>query len=754
MRLVALSTCVFFSSTWTPAVLADDEIISIGGDQGLSWESGGGTIPPTVILTQNSVDHINAPGGVIDFDSPDRPNWIFPQRADTTKNILVGLTSPARGGAITTPNPAARQALADQFTNMIDDDGETALEAKAVAGAPSHALGLLIEFDLNALFGVNRIKFFPRNADPSFPAPAFPFENDFLKGYEIFVNDGRIESQRDGRPIWSTVAIESQNEETVADIRIPTQYVRFLRLKSLRATGFEIAEFQMFGEGFVPTARYISNIFDFGEEALLGNLRWIQEQLSEPTLSRARVRTRAGSDEQPVEFTRVGVQPSGRTVRVNAEGAGALQGQGVTHDIPIEVPWKRSQDVENEELKTLIETRLDNDDIDGREALLIFRELPHEQRAEITLDEADYTKLSSSIKGELREDVTNWSPWSPPYPVPGIVTEEQLLDPSLGTQIASPSPRRYFQFMIEFTSDNFNAATGIGGLSFDASSPPLADEIIAEIFPRDAAVGETTEFTYAVLNRAGPGYSGFDHFEIDTPLRVERVGRIEITLTDGTVQAVADFSSVPLTILPVVQDDFAVEEVRDGGFVVSFPRLEGDGTLLKVEFDNVILRLGTVFTARALNPEATVLGQSVIGGNAADLGRADLEDPDDQPIGSLNPANLIVTVPISEDLLANVRAEPGVFTPNGDGINDRGSIRYDVTSIARLTPVRIEIFDLAGRLVRVLYEGSDISGRFARAWDGRDDSHALVAPGHYVFTVSLSAGTGKERKVGLIGVAY
>jgi len=88
---------------------------------------------------------------------------------------------------------------------------------------------------------------------------------------EVFpFNDGTKESQIEGVKILGTVVVQSQNEEAVVDVRIPPQYVRQVRLKSLTSTGFEIAEFQVFGTGFVPEARYVSDIFDFGNLALLG----------------------------------------------------------------------------------------------------------------------------------------------------------------------------------------------------------------------------------------------------------------------------------------------------------------------------------------------------------------------------------------------------------------------------------------------------------------------------------------------------
>ena len=101
-----------------------------------------------------------------------------------------------------------------------------------------------------------------------------------------------------------------------------------------------------------------------------------------------------------------------------------------------------------------------------------------------------------------------------------------------------------------------------------------------------------------------------------------------------------------------------------------------------------------------------------------------------------------------------MRAQPPVFTPNGDGVNDQAELQYDLTNVGRPTPLWVVIFDLAGRPVRNLYDALDQSGRFARLWDGRDDADQLVPPGNYVFSVALDAKTGQARAVAAVVVAY
>ena len=724
------------------------EVVVIGGAEGLSWESGGGDLPAVVIRSATAIEKTNAPGGVIDFEPEGRPYFIAPQRADTTRNIAVGINSPLRGGSIRSPN---NRSIGAALANVIDNDGDTALDMRASGGTQSaRVLGLIIDLDLGARFGLNRFKFFPRNGDPDFPSEEFPFQNEFLRGYEIFINDGTPENSFEGVPILQTVAVETQNDQSVVDVRIAPQYVRFVRLKVLTAAGFDLAEFQIFGTGFVPEASYVSNIFDFGDLALFGNLRWIQEAEGDANLSSLRVRTRTGVDPNPVEFNKV--RPGERIFRV---GGGAQAGnRSGTSTANVEVPWKWADAIDDAELKALVEEVLDNDEVDVREAIGVFKDLPLDQQVLVTLDEADYRALRGEDKGVIRDDVNNWSGWSPPYPASGIVGQDQLPIDGSGVPISSPGPRRYFQFSIDFFSDDFESAAAVGGLAFDVVSPPFARELIAEISPRSAAVGKNTRFLYAVRNKSSGQQRGFDAFEIKTPLRVESIGRVRIQRPGGEVQE-ADFSGSSLVNLPQASNGISIDEVLDDRFAISFPLIEEDGTVLEVEFDNGVLRFGTTFVGRAFNRSVeTTLGQGVVAGNAADLSQSGFADTDIQPVGTPIADNLSVAVPISKELLANVAVNSPVFTPNGDGVNDRVLIQYDITNIARLSPVKVSIFDLSGRLVRALVDSEAISGRFAQPWDGRDDDGVYVPPGHYAFSVSLQAGTGQVRKIGVVGVAY
>ena len=611
------------------AAVAVTEVIVVGGEDGAAWESGGGDIPATLILSAKSVEHTNAPGGVVDFDPLDRPNWIFPQQADTSDNILIGFDSAARGGNVFTPIPSFRH-LESGFSNLHDNDGDTALEVTAESsGSSAGAFGLIFQFDLGAIFGVNRIRFFPRNAAEDFPSRLFPNQREFLKGFEIFVNDGSPESIRDESLIWETIALVGQNEDAVVDIRIPTRIVRHIRLKSLTQTSFEIAEFQVFTEGFVPQARYVSNIFDFGQQAILGNLRYIVEQQGDPQRSDVQIRTRAGIDPNPVEFTRIGLQPSGRVIkrvdRANLEagsdrraveaGGGSGRRRAIRPDQQCpRRPGRRRP----------------------RIAAALQQPVPRGSREKITLDEDSYFDLDKEERSIIRDDLTNWSPWSPPYPLTAVVGDTALGESTAGTAIFASGPRRYFQFMAEFSSETFDAGSGVGALAFDVSRPAFADSLIAEIFPRASTSGAETDFTYAVLYTSKGADIGFDRLQITTPIKTREIGLVQFIATDGSVQSEADFTGVSLDQLPISRGDVTVTEVTDEDFTLSFPRVETSGTLLKVAFKNTVLRVGTRFAGLALNSDDLTFGQPVEAGNAADLSLPELQDPDTEAIGTTN----------------------------------------------------------------------------------------------------------------------
>ena len=725
MQRISLSLAMLATFCLVARNLAAESRV-LGGASDRPWNGGGGEIPAAVETSVDEAAITNTPGGVVDFDFPGRPGWIFPQKADSTRNIAAEAT-------LTSPN-ILTSGIAEELLLMVDGDLETAFTQKGEAGGPQVlAFGAMVDVDLGARFGVNRIQFFPRNA-PGFEAPDFPFQNDYLRAYELLFNDGS-ENSRDesGRPVLTTFKLELQNDRPVVDLRIPPQYLRFLRLKSQTVVGFEIAEFQVFGAGFVPEARYISNVFDLGLRwGVWGKIRWIEETLGHEGLAQARITTRAGHDDTPLEFTRP--SPGGS----------------------VNLPWKQGA------VATTAEgTEVALDDLEPLDALRAYRALPLAEKNRAALSLEDYLGLNPP--GEIRDDPDAWTPWSAPYGPEGTsgITAENIDDEQLGTLVTTPGPRRFFQVRVELVSRDLEAATGVGQLAFTVF-PPAAERIVGEIYPRQAELAVLETFTYAVMpTRIRPGRdSGFDTFEIATPVRVEAIESIQVLFHDGRTEA-ADFSGQDLSPSALPTDpaaDFGIEAVEDRRFRVRFPPitvsdLEADETaVLQIRFRCRVLRYGTTFPGWAGTTGTGSIGQKILAGNAAHLGPGDATFP---PVATADPRMLSVDVPLAGgDVLINTRAVPRPFSPNGDGINDRTRISYDLSRVIGPVPVEVKVFNLSGHLVRRLFSGEQEGGHWSIPWDGTSGSGEFVPPGIYLAHVEVHSAASAERVATVVEVAY
>jgi gliding motility-associated-like protein len=310
-------------------------------------------------------------------------------------------------------------------------------------------------------------------------------------------------------------------------------------------------------------------------------------------------------------------------------------------------------------------------------------------------------------------DTENWSFWSSPYPFENP-----------GVDVVSPSPRKYFQIAVDFSS-TIEDGSQIDYIEFRASVPPAVRSLVGEIFPVETQVGEPTHFTYYIKPTIRSGDSSFDGVEISTPARVVSVDSLRI---DG-----------------VDQQDFSWRIHGNGlGFEVMLPRkLEptDSGALLEVVFNAPVLReVGTQFEGRVFDTsKPNEVRQRVIPGNAAD------EIESDQ---------LSVNTSMSSALVFAPQVVPNPFTPNGDGVNDVVNISYKLLRLTSAVPVSVGIFDLSGRLVKRVYSGEEPLGEYSHLWDGTDSSNRLVPPGLYLYRIVVDVHSGQETENGILSVAY
>ena len=709
------------------------------------------------------------------------------------------------GGRITAPaiKDVSAADLEASLLELIEPEGaEDAFSRKGIYGA----LGTFIVLDLGSPIGVNRIRFYPRNTVQS--APQYPFQNDFLRQFELLLHDGQnLVLDGTGRLVpqledYEVLMRSTANQEPVIDVQVsPPQAVRFVRVKSIASFPYEIDEFDVFGQGFIGNSRYISHVYDLGGVATWGNISWNEtftdlrtggggadgeaddgrcSQESKIFETAADVTDEWGECETTTHYKEgigyinewecyqvrcrndaggIDITPGkNRGKRVAAKPLAEIPSQVIvrtrtgTDSTPILYKRKNVQRIGEDELST----SLDN---------------PGEQ-----LGRGEYLKLSPQLdanppfvwdKGEITEDLDFWSPWSAPYLGGGLEG---------GTPILSPGPRRYIQFSIEFLNDEIDATKVMEQLSIEYLMPPIADDLIAEIYPREVEASESVRFVYAVRALMDiPGVKGFDTFEILTPTRALGIDRIEI-LAEDEVIATQDLNvdivldddgapavqsadgamhTLPYTFVSANGDTFAIQGVTDRNFIVRFPKIsrsEGQNQLLKIHFRGQVLLYSTLFRGQAMLSSQEGSIQRITPGNAALLGDGDLETASD--ITVLSPA---IT---KGSLIGNFSTLPNPFTPNGDGINDVMEVGYDIVAVTRAAAVEVQVFDLSGRLVRNLYKGGGLSGHYDQqtlpglAWDGRDRAGERVAPGIYLVSISVEGDAKENRHIKPVALVY
>ena len=107
-------------------------------------------------------------------------------------------------------------------------------------------------FDLGASYPANRIVFYPSPSG----------REDYIRAFEVSISDGRHFSP-EGGPIYEVLRRVEVNREPKVELPFSPQLLRFVKLRVLSPNPFEIAELEVYGEGFVPRASYLSKLVEF-----------------------------------------------------------------------------------------------------------------------------------------------------------------------------------------------------------------------------------------------------------------------------------------------------------------------------------------------------------------------------------------------------------------------------------------------------------------------------------------------------------
>ena len=554
----------------------------------------------------------------------------------------IALTSLSRGGGPFSRGCGGYQFLLDgcNATRLVDGELNTFYVKQPYGFVfQSGDRSSWLIFDLGGTFSVNRVRLISTLGTSLYPDKLQVTTSTIPQ----IVERGQYGGVDPGRTVFSVV----ENTQDTIEAVFPTMRATEVGLQITVTTSrnMEIAEVEIYGEGFVNRASYVSKFFDLEEPAILGEMRW--QGRKDPQV-RIDIHSRSGKTLDPNMY------------------------------------WRNT----------------------GR-----GDELSRFDESGKLLDAKGYAGLKTGEAAEITYDTENWSFWSPPY---------EFAD-SLGTPVISPSPNNVFQFRVDFQPDALQGGE-LDFVEFSVTKPPLAQNVVGEVYPPEVPLGEVSQFAYAISPTMTPDHSGFDQIEIATPFGFAGVDSVRATgLVDWSVQ--------------VERPDSTLFSVK-----LSPRREAGDlGGPVEVYFRAPVLRYGTPFDGWVRDSDRPLeLAQRINPGNAAP---------------ELVSETLSVRTSLSARLLADLLVEPRVFSPNGDGVNDVSRFSLNLLQVTENVPLRLEIFDLSGRLLRQ-QEGLHESGRFSFSWNGRDDQQELVAPGLYMYRIVVEAKNGDDQQTGTIAVAY
>jgi hypothetical protein len=189
--------------------------------------------------------------------------------------------------------------------------------------------------------------------------------------------------------------------------------------------------------------------------------------------------------------------------------------------------------------------------------------------------------------------------------------------------------------------------------------------------------------------------------------------------------------------------DFAVLRSDAQGFALKIPRMDPQQTNDRIEIDFVVevFKFGTVFTGRVSDSEKPFeVRQALTPGDADPL-----VDSNTLSVG---------LVDVEKKVVNALKLASSVFTPNGDGINDKLEIEYELLNLFGAVPVALDLYDLSGRRVGAVYRGTAQSGRFALGWNGVLTSGETPAPGLYLLRLKVDSDRGQEALQRVIALVY
>ena len=218
-----------------------------------------------------------------------------PVLLDPDRNISLDVLS--LGG---TPFGAKHVRTENDFhLRVVDGDPTTAFEEADIKEVLEHPL---IGIDLGGILPVNRVVFYPTPEG----------QDRFVEDFKIYLFDGDpsvLNSPLSNVRSYVLVAEAEDNRSPRVEVTIPTRLAHTVmvvigdphrRERTIRP--WEIAELEVYGEGFAPAASYSSRILDLGGVSSLGQVRWRERK--DPG-AKVEIRSRSGAADDPVRYWRL-----------------------------------------------------------------------------------------------------------------------------------------------------------------------------------------------------------------------------------------------------------------------------------------------------------------------------------------------------------------------------------------------------------------------------------------------------------------
>lgn len=187
----------------------------------------------------------------------------------------------------------------EEIDRIADGDSTTFLDPAVLVARSESSL---VYLDLGGRFLVNRVVVYPR---PNHP-------DRLIEDYTLYsLPKGTIRPQSK-----NAIARGTDNRNPRLEINFVPRVLEQIQLNIHKKEGWEIAELEVYGEGYVSSALYTSGAFDLGQPSSLGALRWSG---FEDTHAKLSIRTRSGHTADPNRYWRFTGRGQEKTFR-NAQG--------------------------------------------------------------------------------------------------------------------------------------------------------------------------------------------------------------------------------------------------------------------------------------------------------------------------------------------------------------------------------------------------------------------------------------------------